>query len=164
VKPPRGKGGPAPNRTYSDLDAAEWVRSVGGKVMVKGDFVEETISADRPLPAGPFAVTGVNLVGCRHWVADGDLERFKHCASLTSLDLFTTLVADDGLKHLKGCSNLTHLDLYGTRVTDKGLEHLTGLIKLANVDLNGTLVTATGVEKLRKALPNCTIAFDPPEP
>ena len=73
-----------------------------------------------------------------------------------------TKVTDAGLADLRGLSNLQSLDLKETRVTDAGLVHLKGLSNLQSLDLNGTKVTYAGVERLRRALPKCSIAWNPP--
>jgi hypothetical protein len=80
---------PSPER-----GAAEYVLSLGGAVMVNGDY--PLIKAAADLPRASFRLTSV------------DLERNKR-------------VTDEGLERLAGCRSLAHLNLYGTQVGDAGL-------------------------------------------
>ena len=73
---------------------------------------------------------------------------------LTKLRIHSTKVAD--LSPLKGMP-LRSLECFGTRITD--LSPLVGCTSLTDVNAGGTLVTADSVAVLKKALPNCKIAW-----
>jgi len=70
-------------------------------------------------------------------------------------------IKDAGLMHLEGLNNLKTLNLGDRRITDAGLVHLEGLNNLQILMLSDTKITDTGVAKLKRYLPNCTIAAFP---
>jgi len=95
-------------------------------------------------------------------VTDAGLEHLEGLTELEWVGLVnTTQVTQHGLEHLKGLTKLKELYLDGTHVTDAGLVNLKGLGRLEHLDLCYTHVTEEGIEKLRIALPNCFIPFQP---
>jgi len=72
-----------------------------------------------------------------------------------------TQVTDAGLKELVPLKTLTILGLGGTKVTDAGLKQLSSFTELTILYLRGSEVTNAGVAELRKALPKCTIDWQP---
>jgi serine/threonine protein kinase len=118
-------------------------------------------------------------------VTDIGLAHFKECQGLTHFDVHSTRVTDAGLAHFKGCQTLRELYLSNTATTDTGLANfneskglmlfdltnapitnaslqpLHGCPLLREVRLSGTRVTAAAVVELRRALPNCTVTWDP---
>ena len=119
----------------------------------------------------------------RTQVGDAGLVHFKTCKNLKVLNLLNTQVSDAGMVYLKDCKELEALDLRGSKITDLGLSHLEitklGKLELANTQvsdaglshfkdceklrslgLQWTRVTAEGFEDLKKALPNCRIAWE----
>ncbi len=93
-------------------------------------------------------------------VGDDGLAHFKDCTDLASLALYGTKATDAGLAHFEDCKNLRAADLNGLPITDAGLAHLAGLTALVHLDLTKTKVTEKGVGELKKALPQCKIAWD----
>ncbi|MGA2031646.1 MAG: leucine-rich repeat domain-containing protein [Thermoguttaceae bacterium] len=92
------------------------------------------------------------------------LEDLEGLPQLKELRLYDAKITDAGLEHVKGLTGLQALYLDKARVTDVGLVHLQGLSQLRELSLFGTQVTGAGVKKLREALPNCKIAWEPPTP
>jgi hypothetical protein len=119
--------------------------------------------------------------------ADYEMDHLKVLPQLQQLVLDSTEVTDAGLKNLAalprlqrllfggggheftrlGDDNLKSLTLIrtmapGTKVTDDGLEYLVRLTGLQELLLGGTQITEQSVKKLRQALPNCQIQWEPP--
>ncbi|MBC8873846.1 MAG: hypothetical protein H8E44_30775 [Planctomycetes bacterium] len=95
--------------------------------------------------------TGVSNIGLMH---------LSDMTNLTCLNLCRTQITDAGIEHVRELANLEMLNLYSTQLTDVGLEHLKGLTNLKKLVLSETRVTHEGIEQLRKALPNCEIAWE----
>ena len=116
-----------PTVTDPDRAAAEYVVSVGGKLMTdRGDEWTDVV------PEGPFRLKGVGLY--RRDVIDEGLAVFSGCTEIESLDLSWTGVTDAGVIHFKDCNNLTELKL-GTMVTNKGLAHFQDCDRLERLTL-----------------------------
>jgi hypothetical protein len=147
--PPPGPQGPPPARPANpDREAAAWVLSVGGKVVIRVADQEKEVAAAGGLPAGAFKLTRVNLWDNQK-VTDGELVHLAGLDSLEQLSLAQTRVGDAGLAHLEGLSCLNYLCLRATRVTDAGLESLKGLTNLETLDLSFTHVTGPGLAHLK---------------
>jgi serine/threonine protein kinase/Leucine-rich repeat (LRR) protein len=120
-----------------DRTAAEYVLSIGGGVMVKGQ--QRPIRAAANLPRVAFELTGIDLHENKK-VNDAGLAHFKNCKNLTSLNLGGTKVSDAGLVHFKDCKGLATLVLWDTQIGDGGLAHFKDCKDLRNLDLRGTKV------------------------
>jgi hypothetical protein len=139
-----------------DRRAAEWVLSIGGVVTVNHQDRQIKTTAD--LPAEPFRLTGVGLIG-KQQVDDASLDRLRGCKDLTGLSLSATQVSDAGLAHLRDWPNLTSIDLSNNlRVGDKGLIHLKNCKNLTLLYLGGTKVSDAGLSHL-KDFPNLSYVY-----
>jgi Leucine-rich repeat (LRR) protein len=138
--------------------AAEWVRSIGGKVTIRVVDKVKEITDINHLPPGPFQLITVFLDQQNGKVTDAGLENLKGLANLTNLQLEGCKnVGNAGLEHLKGLTSLTDLRLRFTQVSDAGLKHLKELKKLKHLSLVTPCgpVKGTGLVHL-KELPNLT--------
>ncbi len=129
-----------------ERQVAEWVVRAGGRVMVNGQ--RQPIGDLTKLPAAPFRVTGVDLVGTN--IDPADLARLSGLDSLTELSLpgpiFTPfsdspLDANPALKHLASLTNLQRLFFSLTflptyNVDDKGVSYLAPLTNLRELRLS----------------------------
>lgn len=70
-------------------------------------------------------------------------------------------IMDEDLKRIATLDNLRHLSVVDVPITDDGLLHLYGMLKLQTLILGETQAGMEGVRKLRIALPNCTIQWNP---
>ena len=93
-------------------------------------------------------------------LTNDDLREIGKMKHLTVLDLRNNPISDEGIAHLAKLTSLKHLALPGTKITDRALEHLIELKNLRYLDLIGTEITRGGAEKLKKSLPNVTLATD----
>jgi serine/threonine protein kinase/Leucine-rich repeat (LRR) protein len=93
-------------------------------------------------------------------VTDAGLAHLKDCKALANLTLAGLPISDAGLAHLKDCKSLTLLNLNETKVSDAVLAQLADCKELTEVQVLKTKLTAAGIDKLRKALPQCKIAWD----
>ena len=154
----------------NDRKAAEWVLSLGGRVVLAVDDTTRDVGPGDKLPEGVFQLREVNLKDKKPSAAGlGHLENLKdlqsinlwgtgmtdagmrHLGGLTKLHtlwLNETPLSDIGLKHLQGLTNLTRLELQGTRVSNAGLVHLRGMTKLQILGLDRTRVTDVGLKGL----------------
>jgi eukaryotic-like serine/threonine-protein kinase len=121
------------NAVPPDRTAAERVLFLGGVVRVHGDAREIRTAAD--LPATGFRLTEASLSQSILF-RELELEMFKGCKNLKSLDASNTAVTDAVLPNLNDCNELVHLDLRRTKVTQ------------------------AGVTALATALPRCRIIWD----
>jgi Leucine-rich repeat (LRR) protein len=134
----------------SDRETAEWVIREGGQVRVNGQ--RQVIDDLRKLPAAPFRLTAIDLIGTT--IDPGELSRLAGLSSLTELSLpgpiFTPfsdspLDANAALKNLAG---LTHLErlffslhfLPTYNVDDQGVGYLSTLINLKELRLSQSSV------------------------
>ena len=76
-------------------------------------------------------------------------------------DVPYTDVGDKGLEALAGLTKLRQLSLDSTTVTDASARFLQGFPQLRKLNLYHTFVTNQGNQKVREALPQCEIIFDP---
>lgn len=125
------------------------------------------------LALGKTAVTGAGLAVFKESklltnlyleetrVGDAALEAFKGCQKLVHLNVAKTQMTDVGLAHFKDCKNLTDLWLNGTSVSDEGIGQFKNCTSLKLLDLRNTQVSMPQIEKLKAALPQCTIVYDP---
>ena len=126
----------------ADRKAAEYVLSVGGSVKVNDQGSD--IKSAEDLPAGPWKLTGVNLMRNRR-VTDDGLAVISGCKNLTTLILQHADVSDAGLAHFKECKNLVNLDLAAKKVTDAGLAHFKECKSLATLNVGNSRVTDAGL-------------------
>jgi serine/threonine protein kinase/Leucine-rich repeat (LRR) protein len=128
-----------------DGKAAEWVLSLGGRVIIEDNGTRREVNAAKDLPAGPWLLRGI---GFDRKVTDAGLKELAGLKGLQSLELGFTQVTDIGLKELAGLQALRDLGLGGTKVTDAGLKELAGLKSLQQLDLFATQVTDAGLKEL----------------
>jgi serine/threonine protein kinase/Leucine-rich repeat (LRR) protein len=138
----------SPENGDPDRHAAEYVLSIGGWVAINNQVTQIKAAAD--LPAEPFQLTTVNLMGNRK-VNDAALARFKDCKNLNAISLNDTLVGDVGLSHLKGCRKLEYLALYRTKATVQGLGELKAAIPALHFDSNIVLNKPSNTDSDRRA-------------
>jgi len=113
------------------LAVAEWVRQLGGQVLV--ERVEDRVF-----------VVAVNLSGTP--ISDADLLRLSGLGGLRRLWLGGTAITDIGLTILNDFGSLEELSLAHTGVTDAGLPLLAFLPRLRKLSLEGTRITDAGIE------------------
>jgi hypothetical protein len=114
---------------------AEWVLGKGGSVAVLAGGKRGEVKKATDLPAGPFAVRGVDLQG---EVTDADLENLRGAARLFHLFLHDVPVTDAGLARLAampGLAWLHTLTLRGLPVSDAGLAHLPRFPRLRSLTI-----------------------------
>jgi hypothetical protein len=168
-----------------ERDAARFVLSIGGEVVVNFDYARK-IKRVSELPKEEFFVANVWLMENQK-VTDRDLPRFKNCQGLWMLALVGTHITDAGLAHIKeyvqaqglselylgdtsitdtglahlaDCTGVRQLWLFNTGVTDAGLIHLKQMKQMVHLALQQTKVTEAGVQDLAAALPQCAIDWD----
>ena len=179
--PPLRKGGPG--GVNAERDAAEFVLSIGGKVVLGNVHEVKTVAE---LPKEPFVVTCIWL-DQNQKVTDQDLLRFKDCNGLWLLGLggtrvtdkglsyvrdylsapnlaevyiWSTSITDAGLAHLADCTGIHQIQAGNTAITDAGLRHLKRMNQMTYLWVNETRVTEAGVRQLAAALPQCLIRWD----
>jgi hypothetical protein len=91
-------------------------------------------------------------------VTDAGLKALTDMKSLQILTLWRTKVTDVGVKELVALKSLQWLNLGRTSVTDAGLTQLAELRSLKVLNLVETQVTNEGVARLKKALPELSVA------
>ncbi len=122
-------------KTQRDRDAAEWVLSLNGRVIVETPQQRQTVTGSSMLPKSPFKLVLVDLQN-------------NYKVKKRNLSYFQSVVNDDDLLHLNGLQHLTELNLAYSGITDKGLEHLTNLPNLAKLDLHFTQLKGLGLSHL----------------
>ncbi len=169
----------------SERKVAEWVLSMGGKVVLNFDYGRQ-IKAVSELPREDFFIANIWFTENQR-VTDRDLSRIKGCQGLWLIDLGGTRITDAGLAnlkehvsklalgelylgntsitdlgmaHLADYTNMHQLWIFNTVVTDAGLNHLKQMKQMTRLVANGTRVTAAGIEQLAAALPQCLIEWD----
>ena len=115
-----------------DRRAAEWVKSIGGRVATE---------------EAPFRLTSVYLYGCK--LTDSGLEHLQGLQHLVELSLTNSPVTDANIAHLRDLTQLQKLDLGGTQVTDKGLAALANMTQLEYLNLDMNQVTSAGFAHLK---------------
>jgi hypothetical protein len=95
-------------------------------------------------------------------VTDAGLDELATMPSLHSLDLSRTGITTTGLQKLARSKSLARLTLMRTKVSDEGLEALGHLPTLQRINvLYCDLITGEGVRRLKAALPDCKVSYDP---
>ena len=102
-------------------------------------------------------------LGCDKRFTDDTLAHVESLPRLRVLRIGGAAVTDCGLRRLKTLTRLEYLSLARTKVTDSGLDCLAEMPSLHEVNLHGSGVTLDGVKKLRKAMPNCKVSWEPPK-
>jgi internalin A len=92
-------------------------------------------------------------------VTNAGLESLKGMTELQELTLDGTAITDAGLAHMTEFGSLRLLALDRTGVTDAGLLHLEELANLRYLEVMHTQVTGEGIKRLKRALPNCAVAW-----
>ena len=142
--------------TSGDRAAAEYVQSISGHpythIVIRQNGEERRISnselESKPLPEGPFELTGVHLQHNRE-VTDEGLANLKDCQHLTLLHLGYTSISDAGLAHLAACSkNLRELYLPSAS-TDAGLAIFKDCRELTRLSLQSARASAKGLENFK---------------
>jgi parallel beta-helix repeat protein len=159
--------------TDREREAAAWVLGLGGKLWVAAGGEPVPVAEAKDMPAGPFQVVAINLVGVqktkdtgygnlagltalRHLnlrgahLVDGDLEHFKGLSGLRSLTIDATQVTDAGMQSLQGLENLTAVYMVDTPVSDAGLIPLSKLPRLEVLWVARTQMTAVGLGHVAK--------------
>ena len=93
------------------------------------------------------------------------LSKLSKLTELKDVRLEGLLITDDDLNGLIECRSVEKIWLRDNRITDKGLEILAQMKWLRELGLAyhnpETAITPAGIERLRKALPNCNIVYEP---
>lgn len=101
------------------------------------------------------------LAMIRTRLGDAGMKSIGKLTKLTDLDLDYTEVTDEGISQITGLRELRTLSLDSTLVTDESVPHLSQLSELEKLNLYHTLISAEGHQKLKTALPECEIVWDP---
>ncbi len=142
-------------------------RSVAAEIQRLGGYLRWEVL--EPAPAWLVSLLGedffadVTLVECDSRLV-GD-ETLVHLAKLQRIEwllLDSDRITDQGLKRMAKLTKLRRLDLASRQITDDGLVSLESLANLHWLALRRTRATLAGVERLRRALPNCEIHWEPP--
>lgn len=95
-------------------------------------------------------------------ITDAGLEHLKELPRLEVLCLDQTLITDAGLKSLEGLPRLEKLHVHSrAQLTDKSIESLSKHVRLFELKVGGPGFTEEGIARLREALPNCKVQYDP---
>ncbi|HEV8000141.1 MAG TPA: protein kinase, partial [Planctomycetaceae bacterium] len=140
---------PVQAATTPDRQAADWVLSLGGFVILREGRDGKPIAVGRggDLPVLPFDVIAVRLETCE--ATDAGLEHLRGLTHLAELYLNGTRVTDSGLGHLVRLPSLRVLDLSGLPLTDAGLATACKLKTLRNLVVIHTQVTDAGLKHLK---------------
>lgn len=150
-----GETRPADTIPRRELQIAEWVLNMGGKVRVSfGTQYSNEIAKVAELPKRDFTVYSVSLADTG--ISDIGMVRLKGLAQLQELDLSNSSVTDIGLETLIPLKSLRKLNLQGTWVTGAGLVHIIGAKKLNELDLSRSLVHDASIDPV-KSLVSLTI-------
>lgn len=84
--------------------------------------------------------------------------------NLRNLYLYNSGLDDAMVKHLANLTELELLNISNGQITDAGLSELKGLKRLTYLDIRRTLITAEGIAEFKKALPECQVNTDLPQP
>ncbi|RLS56814.1 MAG: hypothetical protein DWH91_05750 [Planctomycetota bacterium] len=128
----------------AERQAAEWVLSIGGIIMIRENGRDQWPQGAGELPKAPFELIVVRLAGNQQ-VNDAALACFQGCQNLTELVLNNTPVNDAGLVYFKDCKNLAILELHGTRTSDTGLAYFQDCKQLTTLGLADTQATDAGL-------------------
>lgn len=103
----------------------------------------------------------LNLAHCP--ITDEGLYHIRELERLVELDLRHTPITDEGLAHLKRLPRLTKLHLSHTAITEGAIISLRRLPQLKEVDLMETGLDAAAQERLKRQMPELTIATESSE-
>jgi hypothetical protein len=95
-------------------------------------------------------------------ITDAGLEHLKELPRLEVLCLDQTLITDTGVKALEGLPRLEKLHVHSrVPLSDKSIESLSKHVRLFELKVGGPGFTEPGIARLREALPNCKVEYDP---
>jgi hypothetical protein len=95
-------------------------------------------------------------------ITDAGLEHLKELPRLEVLCLDQTLITDAGVKSLEALPRLEKLHVHSrAQLTDKSIESLSRHVRLFELKVGGPGFTEEGIARLREALPNCKVQYDP---
>jgi len=95
-------------------------------------------------------------------ITDAGLEHLKELPRLEVLCLDQTLITDGGLKTLEALPRLEKLHVHSrVPLSDKSIESLSKHVRLFELKVGGPGFTEQGIARLREALPNCKVQYDP---
>lgn len=125
-----------------DRRAAEYVLSIGGKVLIKDRGIVGSLAE---LPKEPFELWEVYLRRNDRFT-DEQLTVFSECRNLRNIDFVHTRLSDAGLVCFRNAKRLIVLDLVDTRCGDQGLAWMGDLPNLAYLWLGMSRVTDAGLK------------------
>jgi hypothetical protein len=95
-------------------------------------------------------------------ITDAGMEALQALPRLEVLCLDQTQITDVGLKALEELPRLEKLHVHSKApITDAGLESLKKHIRLFELRVGGPHITEEALERLKAALPNCNVIYDP---
>lgn len=130
-----------PDSHDPERDVAKWVLSLGGAVMVVGQY--EHIKSVADLPNDRFAVSAVSVA--KTDIADADMVRFQACPEIYYFQMEGTKLTDKSMAVLAAMPKLIELHLPRTGITNTGVSAFAGNRTLTAIDLSGTKVTNDGL-------------------
>jgi len=104
---------------------------------------------------------GLNVELAGQVLTDAGVAHLARAPKLRSLWIGGSPVTDACLKPLAEMKTLRSLGLGDTALSDAGVETLAGMAHLEDIGLERTRITEAGYKKLKAALPNCKIQWEP---
>jgi len=101
----------------------------------------------------------IGAVGSK--VTDAGIAHLANLQKLHTLLVHDIGLTDAGLKQLARLKAMFRLDLGNTAVSDLGIGTLADMAALQELNIKGTRITEAGYNKLKDALPNCKIEWEP---